>query len=115
MALMGAKRLGILGLSPDGWNQSHNFPVFFAVNREPGAAGRLRSEGAGKMLANHQRILHCDALSWHSSTKGRMSDSRMQSDNGCTGGGKAKLQSSSTFADFFSPRRLPQTHRGDPC
>jgi hypothetical protein len=31
MALIGAKRLGALGLSPNGWNQSRNFPVFFPV------------------------------------------------------------------------------------
>ena len=34
MALIGAKRLGNLGLSPNGWNQSRNFPVFFPVSRD---------------------------------------------------------------------------------
>jgi hypothetical protein len=33
MALIGAKVLGALGLSPNGWNQSRNFPVFFPVNK----------------------------------------------------------------------------------
>ena len=52
MALVGAKRLAALGLSPNGWNRSRNFPVFFPVNRKSYAG-----EQFAQACVHRQRVL----------------------------------------------------------